>query len=115
MKCGADHSSVTPRSHSSNVGKVGCALTLADVDADGDEDVVALIENRVIWQEQPGWVPQLILQDQMPPDNVCIAPHDIDGDGKVDFAIGAGWTKTGTLHWIRRGEDPKALWKAAGA
>ncbi len=40
-------------------------------------------------------------------DNVCIQPHDIDGDGKVDFALGAGWqpanTKSGgTLQWLRR-------------
>ena len=96
-----------------DVGKVCYAVTLADVDDDGDDDVVALTENRVIWYEQPEWVPHVILKDQTPPDNVCIAPHDIDGDGKVDFAIGAGWTKTGTLHWIRRGEDPKALWKVA--
>ncbi len=95
------------------VGKVCYSVTLADVDADGDEDIVALTENRVIWYEQPSWAPHVILQDQTPADNVCIAAHDIDGDGKVDFAIGAGWTKTGTLHWIRRTDDPNALWKVA--
>lgn len=96
-----------------NVGKVCYAVTLADVDADGDHDIVALTENRVIWYEQPSWKPHVILQDQTPLDNVCIAPHDIDGDGKVDFAIGAGWTKTGTLHWIHRTADPGALWQVA--
>ena len=96
-----------------NVGKVCYAVTVADVDNDGDDDIVALTENRVVWYEQPGWAAHVILQDQSPLDNVCIAPHDIDGDGLVDFAIGAGWTKTGTLHWIRRGTDPKALWTVA--
>ena len=96
-----------------NVGKVCYAVTVADVDHDGDTDIVALTENRVVWYEQPGWAAHVILQDQTPLDNVCIAPHDIDGDGLVDFAIGAGWTKTGTLHWIHRGPDPKALWTVA--
>ena len=96
-----------------NVGKVCYAVTVADVDNDGDTDIVALTENRVIWYEQPSWTPHVILKDQTPLDNVSIAPHDIDGDGLVDFAIGAGWTKTGTLHWIHRGSDPHALWTVA--
>ncbi len=96
-----------------NVGKVCYAVTVADVDNDADTDIVALTENRVIWYEQPSWTAHVILKDQTPLDNVSIAPHDIDGDGLVDFAIGAGWTKTGTLHWIHRGSDPNALWTVA--
>jgi len=96
-----------------NVGKVCYAVTVADVDNDGDTDIVALTENRVIWYEQPSWTAHVILKDQTPLDNVSIVPHDIDGDGLVDFAIGAGWTKTGTLHWIHRGRDPNALWTVA--
>lgn len=91
-------------------GRVVYAVTVADVDGDGDQDIVALTESSVIWYQQPGWRKRVILRDQTPPDNVCIAAHDIDGDGRVDFALGAGWTKTGTLHWIRRGADPDGLW-----
>ena len=37
-------------------------------------------------------------------DNVTIAPHDIDGDGRLDIALGAGWTRqnTGTLQWVKQ-------------
>jgi hypothetical protein len=49
-----------------------------------------------------------------PRDNVCLALHDIDGDGRLDVALGASWqpsntTGGGTLHWVRQGgtkEEP---------
>lgn len=93
-----------------DVGRVCYAVTVTDVNGDTRDDIVALTENRVLWYAAPDWTPHVILEDQTPRDNVCIAPHDIDGDGHVDFALGAGWTKTGTLHWIRRDDDPDALW-----
>ena len=35
---------------------------------------------------------------------MTIAPHDIDGDGRLDVALGAGWSgpNTGTLQWVRQ-------------
>jgi hypothetical protein len=87
------------------------AVALADVDGDSRQDVVSVNENQVVWYRNPDWEKHVILEDQTELDNVCIAPHDIDGDGKIDFALGAGWTKVGTIQWITRGATPEEKWK----
>jgi hypothetical protein len=86
------------------------AVVLADVDSDGDQDIVVVNENRVQWYESPTWEKHVILEDQTELDNVSIAPYDIDNDGQVDFALAAGWTKIGTIQWITRGEKPEDKW-----
>ncbi len=91
-------------------GNVCYAVTLADVDGDKKQDIVVVTENRVLWYQNPDWKKRVIIEDQTPRDNVCIAAHDIDGDGKLDFAIGAGWTKIGTLHWVSRGSSLDEKW-----
>lgn len=97
-----------------NVGKVCYALTLADVDGDRKTDIVAVTENRVVWFANPDWKMRVIIADATELDNVCIAPMDIDGDGKIDFALGAGWLNNknlGTIHWLSRGASLDEPWK----
>jgi len=53
----------------------------------------------------------VIIENQTERDNVCIAPYDIDSDGKVDFALGAGWTKIGTMQWLSRGATLDDKWE----
>ena len=95
---------------------VGYAVTVVDMNQDQKPDIVVVDTKRVIWFENPGWRLHTIIKDQTKPDNVCIAPYDIDGDGKVDFALGADWrpidTRTGgTIQWLSRSESPDALWQ----
>lgn len=95
-----------------NIGVVCYAVTSADVNGDGKRDIVAVSENRVQWYEAPNWTKHVILENQTEPENVCIAAHDIDGDGRVDFALGAGWIKSnsGTIQWITRGANETEKW-----
>jgi hypothetical protein len=93
------------------IGKVCYAVTLADVDGDLKADIVAVSENRVLWYQNPTWEAREIIKDQTPRDNVCISAVDIDGDKKVDFALGAGWTSKGTIHWLSRGDSLDDKWQ----
>ena len=99
-----------------NVGEVCYALTIADVDGDKLPDVVAVTEDAILWYTNPSWKRGTILRGGTKPDNVCIQAHDLDGDGRIDFAMGAGWGPLGlrgteTLVWVSR---PKGSdrWKA---
>ena len=95
------------------VAKVACyAVTLTDVNGDSKPDIVAVTENRVLWFENPTWKPRVIIEDQVERDHVCITPFDIDGDGQIDFALGAGWTKIGTMYWLKRGASLDDKWQA---
>jgi len=86
---------------------VGYAVNLVDVDGDKLLDIVVVDSTRLVWYKNPEWKPQNLIKDQTKKDNVCLAPHDIDGDGKPEFALGADWnpsnTKSGgTIQWLSR-------------
>ncbi len=93
------------------VGDICYAVTVADVNNDQRIDIVAVSERSVVWYDNPEWKKRVVIEDQTERDNVCIAAADIDGDGQIDFALGAGWTKVGTLQWLSRTDSLEEPWK----
>lgn len=84
---------------------VGYAVVPGDVNGDGLTDILAINATDLVWFKAPTWQKEVILgAGATTADNVTLAPHDIDGDGRLDIALGAGWTRqnTGTLQWVRQ-------------
>ena len=97
-----------------HAGNVVYAVTVADVNGDRKPDVVAVTEDAVVWYENSSWAKHDIIRKATERDNVCIQPHDIDGDGRIDFALGAGWhpqstQNPSTLQWL--GRDGEGRWQ----
>ncbi len=92
----------------------GLAITVADVNKDGQPDIIGVSDKDVAWYENPSWERHL-MADTIRNSNVCIAPQDIDGDGIPEFALGADWqpgnTKTGgALFLLSHQGDVKQPW-----
>ncbi len=93
----------------------GLAITVDDVNRDGQLDIVAVSSEQVAWYENPTWTRHLIA-DTIKGGNVCIAAHDVDGDGASEFALGTDWQFTntnsgGALYLLRRGADVTQPWQ----
>ena len=95
---------------------VGYAVRLLDMNGDQRLDICIVDSERILWLENPNWNEHVILPGMTKKDNVCFAPADIDGDGQLDFAVGADWqpnnTKSGgSIQWITGGANPSGTWK----
>lgn len=95
--------------------KVGYAVLLEDVNGDGKRDVVVVDTTRVVWYENPTWKRRTLTEGKTKPDNVCIAAHDLDGDGTLEFVLGSGWKginskAEGPLYVLRRGQTLDEPW-----
>jgi hypothetical protein len=95
--------------------KIGYAVLLTDLNGDKKPDIVVVDQHKVVWYENPSWKKRVILDGKTKPDNVCITAMDIDGDGKPDLVLGAGWRPTdtanpGTLQWLKNPGVPDQEW-----
>lgn len=111
-RCGAQELKFEKVVLDPQIGKVCYAVTAADVDGDSRLDAVAISEREAFWYRNPDWKRHTMISDAVPTDHVCITPSDIDGDGKVDFAFGAGWPRNGgSIHWMRRRDSLDKPWQ----
>src|SRR6188472_811326 len=78
--------------------EIGYGLAIADVQGDGKPDILLADKKQFVWYEAPSWTKHVIAENLTEKDNVCIAARDIDGDGKAEVAVGAGWNPSDTVN-----------------
>ena len=78
--------------------EIGYGVTVADVNGDKKPDILLADKNLIVWYENPSWTKHVMAEKLTTLDHVCIAAQDIDGDGKCEVAVGAGWNPNDTLN-----------------
>lgn len=97
---------------------IGYGIAIGDVDGDGQSDILLADKKAFVWYRNGDWKKHVMVENLTASDNVCIAAQDIDGDGKVEVAVGAQWNpgetsdtdKSGAVFYLNRPEDPTQLW-----
>ena len=98
--------------------EIGYGLAIGDVDGDGKPDILMADKKQFVWYRNGDWKRFVMVDNLTQFDNVCIAARDINGDGKVEVAVGAQWNpgetsdaeKSGSVHYLIRPEDPTQHW-----
>jgi FG-GAP-like repeat len=97
---------------------IGYGLAIGDVDGDRKPDILLADKKQFVWYRNGDWKRFVMVDNLTASDNVCIAARDIDGDGKVEVAVGAQWNpgetadsmKSGSVHYLIRPGDPTKPW-----
>ncbi len=78
--------------------EIGYGVTIADVDGDHKPDIVLADKKQIVWYRNPTWEKFILAENLTTLDDVCIAAADINGDGKAEIAVGAGWNPADTVN-----------------
>jgi hypothetical protein len=98
---------------------IGYGIALGDVDGDKKPDILLADKKQIVWYRNGDWKKYIIAENLTEFDNVCIAARDIDGDGKVEIAVGAQWNPSetsndslsGSVHYLVRPKDLNQRWE----
>ncbi len=98
---------------------IGYGLAIGDMDGDGKQDILLADAREFVWYRNPTWERQVFAKLPGTRDNVCLSTEDIDGDGKIEIAVGANWNpaettdeaKSGSVHYLVRPKTAGDLWQ----
>ena len=92
------------------------AVHIADMNRDGQPDIVAVHNTEVAWFQNPSWEKHVIASGVGKKDNVAVAIHDVNGDGRLDLVLAADWqpanTDSGGSIWYLENPGKPGLWPA---
>ena len=94
---------------------IGYGTAIGDVDGDGRQDILLADKKQFVWYRNPDWKRFVLAENLTERDNVCIAARDIDGDGKVEVAVGGQWNpgdteNSGAVFYLKPGPDRRERW-----
>ena len=97
--------------------EIGYGVTVADVDGDKKPDIILADQKQFVWYRNPTWEKFVLAENLTKLDNVCVAAADIDGDGKAEIAVGAGWNPSdtvgsGAVFYLVAPKDRTQKWEA---
>ncbi len=92
--------------------EIGYGLAIADVDADGKDDILLADKREFAWYRNGDWKRQSLYKALTDRDNVCIAARRFGKSGSLEIGLGGDWGPNDTLRkgvarYLALGETPE--------